>query len=140
MGQRFIDEMVRHTQEDAPNECCGILAGKDGRVTRLYRVSNVERSPNLYRMDAVEFVRADEEIRESGAKIVGIYHSHTHTEGYPSRRDRRLAYSPEPLYFIVSLQDSARPTVRAFRIRDEGVTEETFHVTADKTESQLPGR
>ena len=57
-----------------------------------------------------------------------IYHSHTHTEAYPSATDIRLAAWPEAYYLIVSLENKADPVLRAFHIQDGEVTEEPLEV------------
>ena len=136
---RYVDEMVAHAREDDPNESCGILAGKDGQVVRLYRMTNVAQSPYRYSMDPREVFRVTWEIEGHGWEFFAIYHSHTHTEAYPSATDVRMATWLEPdgtklsvwpgtYYTLVSLQDQERPVVRAFRIIDGAITEEELHV------------
>jgi proteasome lid subunit RPN8/RPN11 len=58
----------------------------------------------------------------SGVEIVGVWHSHTHTDAFPSPTDVRQAVDPAWLYVIVSLRDQA-PVLRAYRIRDERIAE-----------------
>jgi len=119
----FIDEMVAHAREDAPNECCGIIAGKDGTAVKLFRAKNAEASPYRYSVDPQDLFRIHREADENGWDFLAIYHSHTASEAYPSPTDVRLAFWPESYYILVSLMD-AQPAVRAFRIEDERVTEE----------------
>ena len=119
----FIDEMVAHAREDAPNECCGIIAGKDGTAVKLFRAKNAEASPYRYSVDPQDLFRIHRETDENGWDFLAIYHSHTASEAYPSPTDVRLAFWPESYYILVSLMD-AQPAVRAFRIVDERVTEE----------------
>jgi proteasome lid subunit RPN8/RPN11 len=57
-----------------------------------------------------------------GDEIVGVWHSHTHTEGYPSPTDVRQAVDPAWLYVIVSMRDQA-PMLRAYRIRSGEIAE-----------------
>jgi proteasome lid subunit RPN8/RPN11 len=64
------------------------------------------------------------ELDQKGWELLGIYHSHTHTEAYPSKTDVELAFYPEALYFIVSLERPSEPVIRAFRINDANITEE----------------
>ena len=119
----FIDEMVAHAREDAPNECCGIIAGKDGTAVKLFRAKNAEASPYRYSVDPQDLFRIHREADENGWDFLAIYHSHTASEAYPSPTDVRLAFWPESYYILVSLMD-AQPAVRAFRIEDERVSEE----------------
>jgi [CysO sulfur-carrier protein]-S-L-cysteine hydrolase len=117
------EAMVAHAREEMPNEACGLLAGPDGRAEHVFRMRNADNSPLTYRLDSTEQLRVFNEIEEKGWEIAAIYHSHTHTEAYPSETDRRQAFYPDAHYVLVSLADRDNPTVRAFTIRD-GVIEE----------------
>lgn len=120
----FAEEMKRHALEEDPNECCGILAGKEGRVLKLYRMTNVEASPYRYSMDPKELYRTWRAIEDRGWELMAIYHSHTHSAAYPSATDVRLATWPEACYLLISLQNKEAPELRAFRIINGQVTEE----------------
>jgi [CysO sulfur-carrier protein]-S-L-cysteine hydrolase len=128
LEQQYIDEMIAHAKEDAPDECCGIIAGKDGRATKLYRAINAEHSPYRYSVDAKDLLRIYGEVDASDWEFLVIYHSHTHTEAYPSPTDVRLAGWPDAYYVLVSLMDEAKPVVRAFRIVEGVVTEEPLEL------------
>ena len=78
--KRFVDEMVAHTLEEAPNECCGMLSGKDDAVSKLYRIENTQRSPSRYVMDCEQQRSAMRDSRKNGQRILVIYHSHTDGE------------------------------------------------------------
>jgi proteasome lid subunit RPN8/RPN11 len=116
-------ELIDHALEGRPYEVCGLLAGKDDRVERVYRAANKERSPVRYEIDPKDLIRIFREIDNADLELVGIYHSHTHTDAYPSATDVRLAYYPEAYYVLVSLMDERSPRVRAFRIRDGQISE-----------------
>jgi len=128
LERRYIDDMIAHAREEAPNECCGILAGKEGSVLQFYRATNAEQSRYRYNIDSHELFRIHRECEERDWEFVGIYHSHTDSDAYPSPTDVRLAFWPEALYFVVSLRDSASPAVRAFRIVDGQVSEEELEI------------
>ena len=121
---QFIEDMVAHAREDAPNECCGIIAGVNGDATRLFRARNSEASPYRYSVDPKDLFRIYRECEEKDWNFLAIYHSHTASEAYPSLTDVRLAFWPEAYYIVVSLQDAVNPVVRAFRILDGAVVEE----------------
>lgn len=123
LEQEYAREMIAHAQEEMPNECCGLLAGKGGKIVKLYRARNSHHSPVSYNVDPKELLAFYNELEASGWDLLGIYHSHTHSEAYPSATDVRLAAWPDSIYFIVSLQDPKNPVLKAFRIR-EGVIEE----------------
>ena len=128
LEKTYVDEMIAHSLKDDPNECWGIIAGKDGRATRLYRMTNVSASPYRYDMDGKQMNAVLKEIDDSGWELMVIYHSHTHSQAYPSSTDVRLATWPEAYYVLVSLLDHQHPAVRAFRIQDGKVTEEEVKV------------
>lgn len=129
LPQSYIDEMIAHAKEDAPNECCGIIAGANGRAEQLYRAINAEASPYRYSVEPRDLLRIYRDADEQGWEFMVIYHSHTHTEAYPSPTDVRLAAWPEAFYVLVSLMDGEKPAVRAFRIVDGVITEEPIDVS-----------
>ncbi len=116
--------MIAHARADAPNECCGILAGLDGRVMRAYRTRNAEASPVKYLIDSGDMFKAYKDTEENGWEFLAFYHSHTSSEAYPSPTDVRLATWPDSLYILVSLQTPQSPRVRGFYIVDGRITEE----------------
>jgi len=126
VGATF-DALVAHARSDAPYEVCGLLAFSDGRVARHYPIPNSERSMTAYRMEARSLLHAMREIEDAEWDL-GIYHSHTHTEAFPSRTDVELAAYPDAVYLIVSLQEPGAPVVRAFDIVDARITERTVYV------------
>ena len=94
LRQKFFDEMIAHAREEDPNECCGLLAARDGAVTKHYRITNAERSPYRYSMDGKELLAAYREIEDNGWEIEVIYHSHPNGQAYLSPTDREVATSP----------------------------------------------
>ena len=120
--------MIAHAQTEIPNECCGILAGANGRVVKLYRTSNTEKSPFRYRINPNEQLNIYKAIEKNSWSFLGIYHSHIHTEAYPSELDIKIAFWPDSIYFIISLMDISKPVIRAFKIINEQVSEESMEV------------
>lgn len=116
------DALVTHAESDFPFEVCGLLGIETGGAIRHFPIDNAERSMTYYVMDAKQMLKAMREIEDDELELV-IYHSHTHTQAYPSATDIRLAAYPEATYAIVTLQDRDAPDVRAFRILDGEVTE-----------------
>ena len=121
IARELLDEIVAHARDDAPNECCGLVGGRDGRATSVHRAKNLYPSPLRFEVaNPVPLLRA---IEEAGEELVAIYHSHTRSEAYPSQTDVNMARGwPDPLWVICSLQDPGNPVVRAFTIRDDVVT------------------
>ena len=128
LDRTYVDEIIAHARADAPNECCGIIAGNDGHAEKLYRAVNAEASPYRYNVDSKDLLRIYRDIDANNWDLLAIYHSHTHTEAYPSPTDVSLAAWPEAHYLIVSLEDESNPVLRSFRIEEGQVTEETLEV------------
>ena len=119
------DQMVAHCLGGMPDEACGLLGGdlESGEVVTCYPTRNLAASAKLYTVDPAEHLRADRDAEASGHSIIGVFHSHTHTEAYPSHTDVAQAPDPSWHYVLVSLRD-VQPVVRSYRIVDEVVTEE----------------
>jgi proteasome lid subunit RPN8/RPN11 len=120
--------MISHARKEAPAEACGILAGRDGRVLRLYKARNANRSPVSYALNPDQQYRIFKDIEDRGLHLVGIYHSHPSSPATPSNIDVEQAYYPESSYVVISLANPSEPQVRAFRITDGGVAEEDLVV------------
>jgi proteasome lid subunit RPN8/RPN11 len=124
----FAKEIVEHGLREFPNEACGLIAGSDGSAVKVFAMRNMDASPMSYRLDPKEQLEVFDLMDAGGLELFGIYHTHTHTEAYPSETDRRLAFYPEARYVIVSLSDRDKPEVRAFRITDGEVAEEELSI------------
>jgi proteasome lid subunit RPN8/RPN11 len=125
----FADAIIEQARSEHPNEACGLLAGTNGTVTKMYRMTNAERSPVIYRMEPAEQLRVFNAIEDGGLDLVAIYHSHTRSPAYPSATDVSLAYYPEAVYLIVSLANAQAPELRGFRITDGKVDEVELEIT-----------
>lgn len=120
--------MVGHCLDELPYEGCGLLAGAgyaegDAHAARCYPAGNAARSSRVYTVEPRDMLRADRDAEDAGLTIMGVFHSHTHTDAYPSPTDVAQAPDPGWHYVIVSLRDEA-PVVRSYRIVDGKVAEE----------------
>src|SRR5438105_12977774 len=122
IARELYDEIVAHARAEAPNECCGMIASRDGEAVKVYRATNAAASPLRYEIDGAEQYRIQMQIEDSGLDLGAIYHSHTRTEPHPSQTDINLAFYPDALYVIVGLAGD-RPDVRGYEIRDGQVQE-----------------
>jgi proteasome lid subunit RPN8/RPN11 len=138
------NELLEHARDGNPEEVCGILAGREDQVERVFRINNTAdevpedrdvfrdrttgapargRKAVHYYMDPRDQLRVYNEIDALGLEVVGYYHSHTHTEARPSPTDIRLANDLAAYYVLVSLTEE--PAVRAWRITKVDPTDET---------------
>lgn len=117
-------EIVEQGLREFPNECCGLIASEGGVPVRVFPMTNADASPVTYRLDGKEQLRVFDELDERGWDLWAIYHSHTHSEAYPSETDVKLAFYPDARYLLLSLADRDEPVLRSFRIIDGEITEE----------------
>jgi [CysO sulfur-carrier protein]-S-L-cysteine hydrolase len=119
-------KMVAHCYDGLPLEACGLLAGPPGEdsATTCYPTANAAASARVYTVEPRDFLRADRDAEAHGNEIVAVFHSHTHTDAYPSPTD--IAQAPDPgwHYVLVSLRDIL-PVVRSYRVVDGKVNEES---------------
>jgi proteasome lid subunit RPN8/RPN11 len=127
IAQSLLDRIVAQAREEAPNECCGIIASENGRAVEVHPARNAAASPLRYEMDGMEQYRIQTAIEDAGRDLGAIYHSHTRTAPYPSQTDINLAFYPDALYMIVGVAEK-EPDVRAFRIVDGEVSEAELEV------------
>lgn len=122
--------MIAHARRESGTECCGLLAGRDGLITRIFPAANAaENSATSYEIAPKEIFDQIREMRAEGIEMLGIYHSHPNGKNEPSPRDINQAYYSEGAYFIISPRDSAEQPVRAFSIRDGRATELEIQIT-----------
>ena len=120
--------MVAHALDGLPDEACGLMVGRldtgvGALVDTFEPCANVAASSRIYSISPKDFLRIERAADDAGADIVGVMHSHTHTEPYPSVTDVNQAPDPAWHYVIVSLRDEA-PMLRSYRIVDGGIAEE----------------
>jgi [CysO sulfur-carrier protein]-S-L-cysteine hydrolase len=121
--------VVGHCYDGLPDEACGLIAGPvtvdeqpTGVVTAVYPCTNAESSARTYTVDSRDLIKAMRDAEGRGEQLVGVFHSHTHTDAYPSPTDVDQAMEPDWIYVIVSLRDG-EPVMRAYRIRGGEIAE-----------------
>jgi proteasome lid subunit RPN8/RPN11 len=130
ISQQLVDAMVAHAREDLPNECCGMVGGRDGEATEVVRVVNAAATPLRYEMDPQGQYNALKQIEDNGGELLAIYHSHTKSAAYPSQTDVNQAVAwPDQIYVIVSLADADNPDVKAFMLKDLKIADAELEVT-----------
>jgi proteasome lid subunit RPN8/RPN11 len=124
-------QIVAHSLDGFPLEACGLLAGHPGadKVLIVYPCRNAAASARVYTVEPIDHLRADRDAESRGMEIIGVYHSHTHTDAYPSPTDVAQAPDPTWRYVIVSLKDP-EPVLRSYRIVNGDVREEPVALDA----------
>jgi [CysO sulfur-carrier protein]-S-L-cysteine hydrolase len=126
--RQLVDEMVEHARQEAPNECCGMVASRDGDAVAVHRATNVEASPLRFVIDSREQLQLMGRIEDAGLDMGAIYHSHTRTAPEPSQTDITFAKGwPGVIWIIVGL-NNAEPDVRAWLINGSTVSEAELDV------------
>ncbi len=128
LEKELFKKITEHAIREFPNEACGILSGSQGRVEKVYEMTNTDKSPQTFFMDAKEQLRVMKEIRNKGEEMIGIYHSHVASEAYPSSHDVELALYPEVSYVIISIKNKKSPSVRSFKIVEGKISEEELEI------------
>ncbi len=119
----IYQQMLTQAKALAPIEDCGILAGSNGKVEKLYKMTNVDNSRTHYMMEPKEQFATAKDIRSAGLEMLAIYHSHPETPARPSAEDIRLALTQNVIYVIVSLQNTNGSAVKGFYISGTNITE-----------------
>lgn len=122
--QTVIDQIGEHLIAGYPHEACGLLVGKGslGEVLEFHPTENVAKSARVYTINAKQHMLIERDAEDRGLEVIGVVHSHTHTEAYPSPTD--VAQAPDPTwhYMIVTLKRGV-PEPRNYRIVGETISE-----------------
>lgn len=122
--------MAAHCLRAYPEEGCGLLGGdpETGVAATCYPTANAAASARVYTIDSRDLLRIDRQAEAAGQSVIGVFHSHTHTDAYPSPTDIGQAPDPTWHYVLVSLRDT-HPVVRSYRVVDGTVSEEPVVIT-----------
>jgi proteasome lid subunit RPN8/RPN11 len=122
--REILTALLEQARLEALRECCGLMAGRGGVITRAFPATNAaDDTTKAYEIAPHELFRRMREIRAAGLELLGIYHSHPAGDNRPSARDIERAYYPAAAYFILSPRTDVPQPVRAFEIRDGQVAE-----------------
>ncbi len=82
--------MLKQAEAEAPIEACGILAGSDSKVEKLYKMTNADKSSDHFMMEPAEQFKVVKDMRSAGLKMLAIYHSHPATPARLCTKTRRV--------------------------------------------------
>ena len=129
--ESIFNATVKHSQAELPNEACGYLAEKNEIVSKYYALTNTDKAVDHFTMDPKEQFAAIKDMRECGATLCAVYHSHPETPARPSAEDICLAFDPNISYVIISLADSEKTVVKSFRINKGIVDAEEIEIATE---------
>ena len=116
VARAVLDAVIAHARETAPDECCGLLLGRDGIVVETVRTVNIaDERETRFVIDPKGHIDIRREARRRGLEVAGFYHSHPRSAASPSATDRAEASYPDHLYLIVSLAHEP-PDVQLFSL------------------------
>lgn len=121
-----IKSVIEQSRKDAPIESCGLLLGKDGRVTENYWMENIDHSSEHFSFAPKDQFDALKYARSKGLKILANWHSHPASPSRPSQEDIRLANDPNIRYAIISLLDG-KIHFNSFKILGGQVVDKEVH-------------
>jgi [CysO sulfur-carrier protein]-S-L-cysteine hydrolase len=135
--QALLDDVIAHAREEYDAECCGMIAytssysGLDGQpvAVRVHRATNTFASRKRFEIDGREVLRAINEFEDAGWELGAIYHSHSHTDPYPSQTDINFAANWPGLEWVIVGLAGDEPEVRCYLIEDGQVREVEMRVT-----------
>ena len=121
LPQSIYFAMLAHARSEYPREACGLLRGREGRVTGFLAARNVAQAPHRdYEVDAESLLRALT-WEDEGDELIAIYHSHPTSPAYPSAVDAGRAFYPDSVYLILSLQEREAPQLQGYFLRPEAI-------------------
>jgi proteasome lid subunit RPN8/RPN11 len=124
--QNIIDQLIAQARQDAPNETCGYLLGREDVVTENYWMENVDHSPEHFSFAPKDQFAAFRYARSKGLCILANWHSHPASPSRPSQEDLRLANDPAIRYAILSLHEGIH--LNSFRILNGRVADKEVHL------------
>lgn len=132
LKKELLTQVIGQCQREFPSEACGILAGRNNTVEKIYPLTNISDNPKLcYVIDPKEQLNIFKQLRDENLEMLAIFHSHIDVEAYPSKKDVELAFYPDSSYMIVSLSNPKAPVARSFRIVEGEINEEELRIVDD---------
>ena len=129
ISSAVIEQIGQHVIAGYPHEACGLLVGKGAmaEVLEFYPTDNDAKSARVYTINPKQHLLIERDAEDRGLEVIGVVHSHTHTEAYPSPTD--VAQAPDPTwhYVIVTLKRGV-PEPRSFRIVNGEISETAISI------------
>ncbi|MEW6202975.1 MAG: M67 family metallopeptidase [bacterium] len=121
ISEPLISTILHHCENEKPYEACGILAGKNYQVLKIFPARNIERSPTTYRIDPAFYLEMNRQARSEGMDIVGVYHSHP--TGFTGMSQRDIALGWENFFYLIVSFEAQEVRLHCFQIKDDKAVE-----------------
>jgi len=126
----LLEQIVAHARRDLGEECCGIVASRDGVAVAVHELENTAHDKRRFEIDGLELLRLTDELEDRGEELGAIYHSHLMSAAEPSQTDLNFgALWPGVEWIIVGLVGPV-PEVRSWLIEDGEPREVTLSSSA----------
>lgn len=114
----LLEQIVDHARRDVREECCGVVATRDGVAVAVHELENTAHDKRRFEIDGMVLLRLTDELEDRGEELGAIYHSHVMSAPEPSQTDLNFgALWPGVEWIIVGLQHD-EPEVRSWLIED----------------------
>ena len=128
----LYNEILEAAKDVFPEEACGLIGGTEENgirvIKKVYVLENIDHSNEHCTMAPKDQLAAVKDMRASGLKPLGNFHSHPESPSRPSEEDKRLAYDKNASYMILSLMDSENPVLNSFHIEGDEVKKENLEI------------
>ncbi len=131
LSSQIEADLIAHARQDLPNECCGYITGVGHVCKTLYKMTNVDASPEYFEFDPKEQFQVIKTARKQGETPLVVYHSHPETPARLSQKDLALLTDPNMVYIIISLNEDI-PVIKAFRIHNQQVSDVMIDIKEEK--------
>ena len=123
LPRQIVNQLMLHAQHNDKNEVCGLISQNTDQEMTLYPMKNIATDPaHYFQMDGPQMIRTMKSIREEGAELFAIYHSHPSTPATPSKTDIEKAGYPDALYLIISLNTKGVIELKGYKIQQDSTT------------------
>ncbi len=125
LPRKITQQLLALAQLTPEQEICGLIGALQGIPCQCYPVPNRAADPKRhFEMDGKAQIAAMKTLRERGESLFAIYHSHPHSQAFPSAKDIDQAHYPDCLYLIISLATKGVLELRGYRIVNKQVSEQ----------------
>lgn len=114
----LLEQIVEHARRDTSEECCGVVASRDGVAVAVHEFENLAHDKRRFEIDGLALLKLTDELEDRGEELGAIYHSHLMSAPEPSQTDLNFgAHWPGVEWIIVGLKDP-EPLVQSWLIED----------------------